>query len=47
MRFCASHKEKTAERCSASREDFDEVGAQKIAKSEVKHIGTKHFLATV
>ena len=30
-----SHKEKTAARCGASREDFDEVGAQKIAKPQV------------
>ena len=32
MRFCVSYKENTAARCGASREDFDEVGAQKIAK---------------
>ena len=47
MRFCVSYKEKTAARCRASCEDFDDVGAQKIAKPEVKHIATKHFLAIV
>ena len=35
MRLCASYKEKTAARCSASCEVFDEVGVHKIAKPEV------------
>ena len=34
MRLCATHKEKTAARCRASCEDFDEVGVHKIAKPE-------------